>query len=92
MARVTWYRTGRWQKLRLHQLSLEPLCRYCRRKGRMTAATVCDHIVPHGDNEARFWSGPFQSLCRDCHEGEKRVEEGRARARTTIGLDGWPTS
>ncbi|OBQ69386.1 hypothetical protein A9K72_09085 [Mesorhizobium loti] len=74
-----WYKTARWQRLRAHQLAEEPLCRNCKKHGRITAATVCDHIERHGGDPDRFWNGPFQSLCDQapwrCHSSEKQRQE-----------------
>lgn len=70
-----WYKTARWQRIRSAQLTAEPLCRNCRRLGRITPATVCDHVDPHRGDEAKFWSGPFQSLCKDCHDSPKQKQE-----------------
>lgn len=85
-----WYKTARWQKLRAHQLNTEPLCLYCRQAGRITEARVCDHVEPHKGDELKFWSGPFQSLCKPCHDRDKQSEERTGRAKVTIGTDGWP--
>jgi 5-methylcytosine-specific restriction protein A len=72
------YRYARWLHIRKAQLSEEPTCRFCRLVGIETQATVCDHIHPHrGDVEA-FWSGPFQSLCTECHNRDKQRMERRA--------------
>lgn len=70
-----WYRTARWQQRREAQLQAEPLCRYCRRKGIITAATVADHVHRHRGQYEAFWCGPLQSLCASCHSSEKRREE-----------------
>jgi len=84
-----WYKTARWQKLRAKHLKAEPLCRMCLAQNRHTPATVCDHIERHKGDETRFWSGPFQSLCKRHHDSTKqRQENGRQAA--AIGLDGWP--
>ncbi len=83
-----WYKTSRWQKLRLEQLRREPLCAMC--KPRITPATVCDHTEPHRGDEEKFWSGPFQSLCATHHNSDKqRIEKGGTPKRR-IGVDGWP--
>lgn len=37
----------RWQKTREQYLRDNPLCVYCERNGRTTAAGVVDHIVAH---------------------------------------------
>jgi 5-methylcytosine-specific restriction protein A len=80
-----WYSTYRWQRLRKQQLGRHPLCAMCLPKA--VPARVCDHIEPHKGNVDKFWNGPFQSLCKPCHDGLKqRIEKGRQ----TIGEDGWP--
>jgi 5-methylcytosine-specific restriction enzyme A len=68
-------KTARWQALRAHQLRAEPLCRMCLADGRPVAATICDHIEPHGGDLYKFWHGPFQSLCKPHHDREKQREE-----------------
>lgn len=74
------YKTARWLKTRKHQLATEPLCRMCKAAGRITAATVCDHIDPATKlDPATFFDGPFQSLCDEepqrCHSSRKqRIE------------------
>jgi 5-methylcytosine-specific restriction protein A len=85
-----WYKTARWQALRLSQLNQEPLCRFCIIRGEVRVATVCDHIEPHRGDEIKFWSGPFQSLCKLCHDSDKQRIERGGQARQRIGLDGWP--
>ena len=49
----------------------------CRNAGRVTVATVCDHVIPHKGDLHLFWTGPFQSLCKTCHDSAKAIEEGR---------------
>ena len=74
------YNTARWKRLRLAQLAMQPLCEICLSKGDANVATVCDHIEPHRGDVAKFWAGPFQSLCSSCHDGEKqRLERGLRR-------------
>ena len=60
---TNFYYTAAWRKLRSHQLTVEHLSRMCLASGVTTAATVCDHVVPHRDDPDLFWAGPFQSLC-----------------------------
>lgn len=68
------------------------LCQPCKRAGRVTPATECDHIIPMhkgGTNEATN----LQGICRECHkektEREAAESQGR-RTRPNIGSDGWP--
>ncbi len=85
-----WYKTGRWQRIRKAQLDREPLCRMCRDEGIAAPANVCDHIEPHRGDPAKFWHGPFQSLCKRHHDRDKqRIEKG-GKPRPRIGVDGWP--
>lgn len=82
-----WYKTSRWQKLRNRQLQKEPVCAMC--KPRIVVASVCDHIDQHKGDEAKFWEGPFQSLCSTCHNSDKqRIEKG-GKPKPRIGPDGW---
>ena len=76
------YNTRRWRGVRADQLTHEPLCRMCASKGRITPATVCDHVEPKTkEDPATFFDGPFQSLCDDpryrCHSSRKQIIEKR---------------
>lgn len=84
------YGTARWHRLREHQLSAEPLCRFCLEGEDVTAATVVDHVRPHkGDMVLFFDPGNLQSLCAPCHDGiKRRMELGLEVVR--FGADGWP--
>lgn len=73
------YSSMRWRRIRKAQMEAEPLCRMCQAKGRITAAQVCDHITPHKGDEALFYGGPFQSLCKPCHDVVKQREERTGR-------------
>lgn len=75
------YKTTRWQRIRAHQLAGEPLCRMCAGAGRVTAATVCDHVTPHKGDVTAFHAGPFQSLCKTCHDGAKAQQEATGHLR-----------
>jgi 5-methylcytosine-specific restriction protein A len=83
------YSTARWQRIRKYQLMEHPLCKYCAERGLVTPATVCDHVEPHRGDVGKFWCGPFQSLCKPCHDSAKRFVEERGY-RPDVGLDGWP--
>jgi 5-methylcytosine-specific restriction enzyme A len=81
MSRADWhhlYGTKRWKALRLYQLGIEPLCRLCRQREIVRAATVADHVIPHkGDEELFFDRNNLQSLCGDCHTITKARQEHR---------------
>jgi 5-methylcytosine-specific restriction enzyme A len=69
------YQNSRWRKRRAEQLKKEPLCRYCRKVGKATEASVADHITPHRGDPVKF-EGPLMSLCPPCHNRVKKLEEG----------------
>lgn len=85
------------QRMRAVVLAEEPLCRPCRAAGRVTAATIADHIKPlsEGGNGERE---NYQGICRPCHDAKTAEEAARARGaraprrRVEIGADGWPKS
>jgi 5-methylcytosine-specific restriction enzyme A len=84
---------SRWQRAR-EQFLDQPenaLCRYCQREGKVEAATVVDHILPHQGDMELFWRrSNWQPLCKNCHDTTKAVEEGRAKAKLGVDVDGWP--
>lgn len=64
-----------WRKVRAHQLAIEPLCKECDKRGRVTVATVCDHIDGDCNNNPEDGSN-YQSLCRTCHATKTAREDG----------------
>lgn len=74
-----WYKTARWQRLRL-KVFLRDLYT-CQRKecGRLegdTSKLVCDHIEPHRGDERKFWDeANLWTLCQCCHSSVKQAEE-----------------
>lgn len=84
------YNTRRWRDIRSAQLSAEPLCQACAQLGRITPATVCNHLDKDSKSTVDgFFAGPFSSLCAPCHDaGEQKAESAGFTAEA--GLDGWP--
>lgn len=69
---------SKWRKARAAYLIKHPLCAYCLKENRTTAAEVVDHIQAHKGNKVLFWdSNNWQSLCSICHNSIKRKEENR---------------
>jgi len=87
------YKDNRWRGkhgIRARRLAAEPVCRRCKQQGRITIATVVDHIKEHkGDPRLFFDYDNTQSLCAPHHDSEKQSEEARGYS-TAIGEDGWP--
>jgi 5-methylcytosine-specific restriction endonuclease McrA len=79
------HKTKRWQDLRWSVLVRDLFtCQICKRIEGDTSQLVCDHVEPHRGDVEKFWAGPFQTLCKACHDGQKQKEEIAARA---AGLD-----
>lgn len=82
------YKSARWagkHGVRAQQLKRQPLCEFCLKAGRVTRATVCDHVDPKSKlTEEGFFRGPFQSLCDQapwrCHSSLKQRQEIRGYA------------
>jgi 5-methylcytosine-specific restriction protein A len=59
----------RWQKGRAVFLKKHPLCVRCTEAGKLTPATIVDHIVPHRGDPVLFWDeSNWQPLCKSCHD------------------------
>ena len=84
---------SKWDRARLVFLKAHPLCVMCQEQGRVTAATVVDHITPHKLKEALrscdrdaiakaqklFWSQRnWQGLCKQHHDSTKQRIENPA--------------
>ena len=69
---------GRWRRVRKRYLARHPLCVFCRQAGRITPATVVDHIKPHKGDRVLFWDeSNWQALCKPCHDAKTAREDGR---------------
>ncbi|MGC7561347.1 HNH endonuclease [Pasteurella sp. PK-2025] len=70
------YSRKAWKQLRLDHLAKEPLCVFCMRDGKLTPATVVDHIKAHkGDLNLFFDENNLQSLCKLHHDSSKQKAE-----------------
>lgn len=75
---------------RIRRLQQEPLCRDCKAIGRVTAATVPDHIIPLA------LGGPdtddnIRCLCEQHHLARTAEQFGhRVAPRQAIGMNGRP--
>ena len=87
-----------WARLRARVLAEEPICRWCRERGAVSAASksvVCDHIVPLtlGGTDAR---GNLAGMCKACHDEKTLAEAAMAQGKrapkrkVAVGHDGWP--
>lgn len=79
---------------RSRRLHAEPLCRDCKDKGMIVAASVPDHIIPLARGGTDVDSN-VRCLCEDCHR--KRTAEQFNYSKKYYGskysrpdADGWP--
>ena len=69
---------SRWRKARALSLPRHPLCRMFEQVGRITPATVVDHIKPHKGDQALFWDeANWAALCAQHHNSTKQRIEKR---------------
>ncbi len=67
----------KWRVARVAWLKNHPLCVFCEKDGKIVAANVVDHIIPHKGDMKLFWDSAnnWQSLCDVCHNTtKKRIE------------------
>lgn len=66
----------KWQKAREGFLRSHPLCVMCEAEGRVAAATVVDHRIPHRGDQALFWDkGNWQALCKPHHDSDAQKKD-----------------
>lgn len=64
---------ARWARASGRHKAAHPLCVGCQAVGRVVAATVTDHVVPHRGNDRLFWDeGNWQSCCDRHHNVVKQ--------------------
>lgn len=75
--RPSWrYADRRWRAERAVWLSEHPLCAECERHGRVTQASVVDHVRPHRGDMDLFWDqSNWASMCAPCHNAKTRRGE-----------------
>ena len=84
--------TAQWDKQAKDFLADHPLCLGCEAVGRIEAAVLVDHVVPHGGDRELFWDrGNWQACCKWHHDAVKqRLEAAFARSRidrASLALD-----
>ena len=88
-----WYQLKAWQQARRIQLARSPLCKYCKQEGKVTPATVVNHIKPHkGDWHLFISADNHESTCSHHHNSLIQSYERTGRMAPVIGLDGWPAA
>jgi len=64
-----------WKLLRISKMADSPLCELCERKGEVSVATECHHLVPFMSGETAaeklelfFGWDNLAAVCKTCHE------------------------
>jgi 5-methylcytosine-specific restriction enzyme A len=68
------YRSKLWRDARAYHLGTSPLCVHCEAQGKVTEATIVDHIVPRSQGGLPFAESNLQSLCESCHARKSQSE------------------
>ena len=68
------------QQRRANLFAREPLCRQCVKEGKVTIATIRDHIVPLGEGGTEGTIENEQPLCQ-AHSDQKTAEESARGVR-----------
>jgi len=71
----SWYSTKQWINTRQAQLQRQPLCERHLKLGKIVAANIVHHVKPHRGDWELFIGGPFESLCKPCHDSEAQEED-----------------
>jgi 5-methylcytosine-specific restriction protein A len=78
--------TGRpLQRRRAELFAREPLCRECRKAGRVSEAVIRDHVVPLAEGGADD-DDNVQPLCQTCSDAKSAGESARGRRRWAGGV------
>jgi 5-methylcytosine-specific restriction protein A len=73
-------RGSRLQRLRKQLFMRFPLCVTCQAAGRVTMATIRDHVVPIAEGGTED-DRNVQALCQGCSDTKTAAESERGRAR-----------
>lgn len=79
----------KWREARAAYLKAHPLCVYCAKVGRVTAAEVVNHKIPHRGDQVLFWSREnWESLCKRHHDSDAQIAEKSGKVRTKFDAQG----
>ena len=73
--RSKFYSSRRWQEVRAAVLRHNPCCGWCEIEGRITPATVVDHIVDLSEGGHETDYSNLRALCWGCHSRVTRLKQ-----------------
>lgn len=68
------YDSTAWRKARKVCLDAQPICKYCKSSNNISAASVCDHIIPIHLGGDRLSTTNHQGMCASCHNTKSSIE------------------
>ena len=70
------YHSKQWRSLRNYYIQMNPLCEACKRRDKVTAGQVVDHIKPinSGGEHLKLDLSNLQTLCHPCHNSKSGKE------------------
>lgn len=71
------YHSKEWRRKRSNFLIEHPFCEECRSNGRLTKATLVDHIIPIRRGGDPLDDSNLQALCNSCHSRKSILEGSR---------------
>ena len=78
---------ARYRKIRAGVLLSEPLCRPCRKQGRIVGAVQVDHIVPLSEGGELSDRSNLQPICADCHKEKSALEYRGVALDKQVAID-----
>jgi hypothetical protein len=82
-----------WRRLRLSKLQADPLCWWCLKQGRLTAANVVDHIVPMAASlKPMGCPSRWRPMTEDGKPLATLLEDAARARRWALVLDGDPAA
>lgn len=71
------YDSAEWKLTRKRKLTANPVCEECYSLGKITKATMVDHITPISQGGSPLGLDNLQSLCYQCHSTKSAKEGSR---------------
>ncbi len=68
------YHSKQWRSLRNYYIQMNPLCEACKRRDKVTAGYVIDHIKPINMGGHKTDISNLQTLCESCHNSKRGKE------------------
>ncbi|NEU68332.1 HNH endonuclease [Spirosoma agri] len=75
------YGSSRWKRTSKNHLRAHPFCVHCEAAGKLTVATITDHIRSINQGGEPWDPENYNSLCLKCHQTKSAKERHQAKAQ-----------